>query len=396
MAKFEPRAQDYITSVHMWLAKQPEWSLLYPLSQVGKSVVLKDLPFLGATDGWNKFYQERAVLTLSKEERRGLVIHELMHQAGMHFSMYKDLHDKDKKLANMAMDYEINMRIHDTKDPQVALPKGGLLSSKFRGWTVRRIFRYLQANPPPPNENGQGGEGGPPMDDHDFSAAQGNTPSPPEQARDIAEALEQGRIIAQKIKQVQAGSGSAGMEGALGDLRPSQQNWKEELRDFFTTHCAGSDESTWRKPNRKYIQCGVLRPSGYSLAVDKVVIGFDTSGSCFGTAEMTAFVSEVESIMASTRPREVIVAYVDTEVVGTQVFHDGQFAVQSMAPRGGGGTNLEVLYPWLKQNGHADADALLWLSDGRTGFTHAPPIPVLWCLTENITPPYGRRLRIDV
>lgn len=399
--------QDHLTSIHIFLGRSPTWAQLYPLTQVGQSVVRDDIP-TACTDGWNKYYGTQFFMNLPREQKRGLVIHELSHQAGMHMTVYKDLSKQDRELANVAMDYYVNQNIVDAQDPEVAMPEGGLQDDKYRGWSIRKIFRDLQSSYGSRlsmgEDGGDGGDGdedgrGVPksLDDHDFDSpgGSGNMPDKVEREQQIAQALEQGKVLADKVAKLQ-GSGKGGASAVLGELTKPQRNWKQELRDFANQFCAGYDESTWRKPNRKYASLGIIRPSGYSTRVEKVVIGFDTSGSCFGGAEMQAFASEIKAIVEETAPTTAVVAYVDWDVLGAQEFRDGQFAVQSMQPKGGGGTDLEKLYPWLKANGHADAQAIIWLTDGYTTFTTPPPMPVLWCMTTNVVAPYGRTVRIDV
>jgi predicted metal-dependent peptidase len=47
--------------------------------------------------------------SLNDKERKGLIIHELMHIAFFHLNDYKHL--KDRELANIAKDIEINQKI---------------------------------------------------------------------------------------------------------------------------------------------------------------------------------------------------------------------------------------------------------------------------------------------
>ena len=82
-------------------------------------------------------------------------------------------------------------------------------------------------------------------------------------------------------------------------------------------------------------------PSMQGVSVGEIVIGFDTSGSCFGTDTMTHFVSEITSLIEMVCPEKVHVIYWDTHIAGHQTFEEGQFAVQQMKVRGGGGTDGE-------------------------------------------------------
>jgi len=84
---------------------------------------------------------------------------------------------------------------------------------------------------------------------HDWDGAQ-DMPDADKQAlaREIDEAVRQGALMAGK-------TGSGG-DRSLDDLMQPQVDWRTALRDFITTTCAGSDFSTWKRPNRRFIGGG--------------------------------------------------------------------------------------------------------------------------------------------
>ena len=48
----------------------------------------------------------------------------------------------------------------------------------------------------------------------------------------------------------------------LDELMQPQVDWREVLREFVQTTCTGSDYSTWKRPNRRYIGADIYMPSG--------------------------------------------------------------------------------------------------------------------------------------
>lgn len=397
MSKLTPH--DHLMAIHVWISRHLEYSVLSPLTQVGKSEVTDRVP-TAATDGWNKYYNPDFLMKMSREERRFLVLHELSHQSRMHMTLMKDLHAISPMLANVAMDFSINgdLVAMDNGRGEIKMPEDGCYDEKYKGWDVRRIFRDLMQQAKEQPQGGQGGQGQGGFDQHDFDGdgeGQGDKPDAQTMAAKVAEALQQGKMLSEKLNKL-AGSSAGGRNAMLDSLLEPQIDWRAELSEFVMTYCAGTDESTWRKPNRRYLAEDVYMPSLYSEKLEKLVIGFDTSGSVFGGAEMQAFASELGAIIERLKPSTVVVAYVDTAVAGVQEFTDGQFAVQDMQAAGGGGTELPVLYPWLRENRHDDAQALIWFSDGYTRFGSAPPMPVLWCMSTDVKAPYGRTLQIKV
>jgi predicted metal-dependent peptidase len=149
-----------------------------------------------------------------------------------------------------------------------------------------------------------------------------------ELARDIDEAVRQGALIASKL-------GSGGVRN-LEDLLQPQVDWREVLREFVQNTCAGSDYSTWKRPNRRYMGAGIYMPSGVSDKVGELVIAIDTSGS-IGGKELTAFLSEVTSICETVNPDKVRLLYWDTAVCREEVYetNDMEGLVKSTKPAGG-------------------------------------------------------------
>jgi CheY-like chemotaxis protein len=127
--------------------------------------------------------------------------------------------------------------------------------------------------------------------------------------------------------------------------------------------------------------------------MNELVIGFDTSGSCFGGHEMTRFVSEIRTILEDVKPAKTHVIYWDTKVAGHQVFEDGQFAVQSLKPKGGGGTDGSVLFDYLRDKRIAP-QAIVQFTDGYVGSWGNSDCPTLWAITTNIRAPYGTTIQI--
>ena len=175
----------------------------------------------------------------------------------------------------------------------------------------------------------------------------------------------------------------------FGDLLNARVDWRKVLRDFVTETCAGRDESSWRRPNRRFIADDVYMPSVIGTQMSELVIGFDTSGSCFGGADMTRFVSEIRTLLEDVKPAKCRVVYWDTAVVGEQVFENGQFAVHSLKPKGGGGTKGSVLFDYLREK-NIKPDAIVQFSDGEVGsdWGHTT-VPTLWALTTKLQAPFG-------
>ena len=391
--------QDRIKKAHISIMQHKKFCAYSGILACGK-VTVSDVVPTAATDGWNVAYNPAFVEEHAKTdpELRFLVLHEATHKAYRHMVTWRALHEQDARLANIAADYFVNTTLQDTDDGEgfIKMLKIGVPpTDKYRGWSVLQIFNDLKQQQDqdgdkddPENPDGEGGG----FDEHDWNGneANGDPAKEQQQADEIQRAIRQGEIMRKKL----AGKGAGQADGVFGDLMAPKIDWRKVLREFVTETCAGRDESSWRKPNRRYIGMDIYMPSMVGTTMRELVVLFDTSGSVFGGDEMTRFVSELSAIVECVKPTKTHVLYVDTAVAGHQVFEDGQFAVQDVKAKGGGGTDLPVAYDYLTKN-NIKPEAMVVLTDGYTPFGTVPAYPVLWAMTSDIQAPYGLTLRID-
>lgn len=398
---------DRIRKAHVAIMQHKEWCEYSSVLACGDVAVRADVP-TAYTDGWNVVYGDAFVQKLSDAELRFVVLHENTHKAYRHLTLYEDLAERNPALANYALDAFINLSLHDMDAGRgwIKMPATGVPPiPKFRGWSSRQIFEHLLSNAPP---QGQG------FDDHDWEAANAGDEEDPggegdqgadpasaagqiaaarreaQRAQEIQRALQQGADL--RRKRSPDGAGLA--DGAFGDLLTPKVPWRTLLREFLVDHVAGRDEASWRKPSRRHLSADLLMPGWQGVALEGLVIGFDTSGSCFGSAEMTRFVTEVTAMMDLLKPRRCHVIYWDTRVSGHQTFEDGQFAVQSLRPKGGGGTDGSVLFDYLRAK-RINPTAVVQLTDGYVGDWGRSEWPTLWAVTSDERAPYGTTIRIE-
>ena len=381
-------SSDRIKKAHVAIMQHKKLCVFSGLLACGKVTVTDDIP-TACTDGWNVQYNPGFVEELNDSQLRFLVLHEALHKAYRHLHVWKSLWAIDPQLANIAADHFNNLSLVDLDAGEgfMTMPKTGVQPDpQYRGMSVAMIFDKLKQDPPPKDE-GSGGSG---MDDHDWEGASDQTATEQEaQGKEIDRAMRQGEIMRSKMQ----GKGSKGQSGVFGDLLTPVVDWRKVLRDFITETCAGRDESTWRRPNRRFIGDDVYMPSMISTTIRELVVGFDTSGSCFGGADMARFVSEIKMILEDVKPSKCRVIYWDTSVCGEQVFEDGLFEVQNLRPQGGGGTDGSVLFDYLRDK-QISPDAIIQFSDGYVGSWGTSSWPTLWALTSNLSSPYGTTIHL--
>jgi len=397
-------ALDRIKKAHISIMRDPIFCSFSGVLAMGKSEVNESVP-TAVTNGVDKVYNPDFVAKLSDPELRLLVLHESTHVAYGHLHVWQSLWKQNRQLANIACDHFVNLSLMDSDKGRgfLAMPANGVQPNpEFRGWDVKRIFDFLLREQDEQPQGAGGGDGeesdnpddpdaGGGFDQHDWKAAEAQSAAEREaQAEEIQRAIRQGEIVKSKMQ----GRGAGGRDGVFGDLLTPKVDWRKVLREFVSEACRGRDESSWARPNRRFVGEGIYLPSLIGTTMDSLAVVIDTSGSVFGSEDMTRFVSELTAIVESVKPSKCHVLYVDDTVHGMQTFEDGQFAVTSLHLRGGGGTDLPVAFDYLASKG-VSPTAMVIFTDMYTGYGHQPKYPVLWAATTERTAPYGVTLRVN-
>jgi predicted metal-dependent peptidase len=400
-------AEQRIERAHSQLMRHKDFCLFSGVFMVGK-VVVDEITPTAKTNGRDVTYGRAFVDRLDDKQLAFLVVHEAMHKAYRHLMVWKNLAKENAHLANAAMDYVINLQIADSDKAQdiVAMPRDedgklmGLLDEKYRDMDTRQVYELLKKE----CKGGRDGEGrgdkkspsGGELDDHDWEGAEELTEEEAQElANEIDHALREGSILAGKMK------GNV-MRGINEMLHP-KVDWKEALREFVKTNVKGGDQSTWRRPNRRYLGIDIVMPSCITEKAERFSIGVDTSGSIDG-AILGRFLGESKSICDEVMPEIVDLLYWDTHVAKHEIYSGAE--VQNFAdstnPAGGGGTTPECVPVFMMKN-KIKPQALIMLTDGYFyGDSKADKwaelgVPVLWCVVGNksFTPMYGQSVLVE-
>lgn len=378
-------AEQRLTRAIVWLMNEPKYAAFSGLYLMGRTEVKDGIP-TACTNGRDEYYGRKFVDELAEEEIRGLKLHETWHKAARHMMVWKNLAEENPLLANMAMDYVINLFIKDS-DPQgknVRLPAGALIDEKYRGMDVGEVYKKLK-------QDAKDGKLPKIFDEHDWDSATEMTNEEKDAlAAEVDQALRQGAMIAGKL--------GANVPRELGEMLAPKVDWREVLRDFVGGFAAGADLPTYRKPNRRMMGGRMVMPSHISETVGKLVIAVDASGSIFGET-LTSFLSEVNSICETVKPESVDLLYWDCSVCQHETYDDGSYAglLTSTNPRGGGGTSPQCVVDYMRDKA-IRPECVVILTDGYVaGWGEGWPCPTLWCITERgITSEVGKSIHMEV
>lgn len=377
-------AEQKIQRAHVWLMNEPRYCLYSGIFMLGNTEVVDDFP-TAYTNGRDVKYGRAFIDGLSEQEIRGVVLHENLHKAFRHLTIWRNLYKEDGKTANMACDFVINLMIWDSdkSERDVKLPEGGLLSEEFRGMNAKQVYDILRKQ----GGDGSEGGGGDGFDAHDWDGAQEMTQKEQETlAREVDQALRQGAILAGKMK--------GKVDRSIGNLLAPKVDWRDALRDFVTAFCQDKDVSTWRKPNRRWVDQDVYLPTLIGESVGPLVVAIDTSGSIGGEI-LDSFLSEVVSICKSVTPERIDLLYWDTRVAGHEKYEPDSFdsIMQSTRPKGGGGTDVCSVFEYVKQKA-IKPEAIVVLTDGYTPWPESVGVPTLFAINTEIVAPVGKTVRI--
>lgn len=365
------------------------------------------------TNGLDVTYAEEFVDSLTDAEFRFLMLHEAYHCMYKHLITWEWMYDIDPSLANQACDHVINLKLLAAADDPgvgksfITMPDCGLADPQFTGMDSAEVFNALrkskqQQQPQPPQQPNQGqgqqgqgqpqpsqGQGQPKpgqgpgqpkqgFDDHDWEGAKALTDEEKaEIGRKMDEAVRQGALL--------AGKTGTGGNRDINELLEAKVRWQDALREYVHAICAGSDFSTWRRPNRRFVSAGIYLPSSISQTVGEIVIGIDTSGS-IGGPELSQFLGECAAIFMSVRPEAVRLLYWDTQVCRDERYTQDQLdqITKSTKPAGGGGTTPSCVPQYMNAN-NIKPDVVVMLTDGYVGSDWGAnwPSPVVWCVVGN-------------
>ena len=380
-------AEQRLQKAVMAIMAHDKYVGLSSVLMIGDRTVDDTVP-TACTNGRDEMYGRAFVDGLNDAELRFLILHECYHKMYQHLTTWKHLYDKHAQVANAACDYVINVQLVDGDNGEgfIKMPKVGLFDEQYRSMDTAQVFHKIYDSLP----EGDDGRGvGNSLDDHGWEEAeQLSEEEKGDLEREVEEAIRQGVLVAGKL-----GSGGARDLEAL--LKP-QIDWRDVLREFISTTCAGNDFSTWSRPNRKFISTGVYMPSGISQSVGELVVAVDTSAS-IGQRELTTFLSEIKSVCDNVRPDRIRLLYWDTEVCADETYDHAETdtLVQSTKPAGGGGTDVRCVSEYMTEH-KINPQAVIVFTDGYVFDWGTWTCPILWAIYdfERAKPDCGKVVHI--
>lgn len=334
-----------------------------------------------------------------REEVVFVLAHEVLHCSFKHMLR---MGYRDPSLSNVAMDYAINLILHEGsvgKMPEPDASKGEvkLLDAKYKNMSWETIYDLLEkerqaqgggkkikiggvildlSKPDP------GGTGGvvAPVNVDGSGLSEG-------QKADLERDLD-GKTSSAAAAAKSQGKLPAGLERFLTSAMKPIIDWRDRLRQFVSKQFPA--DYSWSRPNRRHLWQDLYLPHVTKEGVGEILCIMDTSGSVAydgPRSEGAQYWAEIRAIFEDVVPEKLHVMYCDSNVAGYDVFEPGDDL--KLRPKGGGGTDFRPPFRKVEKDS-LQIQCAIYLTDMMGTFPEKPaPYPVMWIATTDSVAPWG-------
>jgi len=312
-----------------------------------------------ATDGRNFYYNTKFVEKLSTKKLEFLFAHEIGHCVFDHFGRAGS---RNRQLCNISQDYAINQILADEKIGEVIDEVPICLDSQYRGMAWEEIYDKLYEKAEKISMEDLLDQLGEQLDDHinedgnqskdgkdqDGDGKKSKKPViSKEEMQKIKDEIKEAMI--QSAAAAGAGKTPAAIQKLIKDLTEAKMNWREVLR--MNIQSIIRNDYSFTRPSRKGWGTGAILPGLVNDDTIDVAIAVDMSGS-IGMDDAKTFFSEIKGIMDQYEDFSIKVWCFDTKVYNYAEFtQDNVEELLEYEPMGGGGTDFEVNWDYMKENG---------------------------------------------
>jgi predicted metal-dependent peptidase len=346
-----------------------------------------------ATDGRNFYYNTRFIKMLRTKEIEFLFGHEVLHCVYDHFGRRGS---RDPQLWNIANDYCVNGDLKKHRVGEFITSVPCLYDSKYEGKSSEEIYDILYENAEKislddlldrvldehMDDESEGGEG-----DQD-GQGKGRPKLSKEEREKIKDEIKEAMLSAAST--CDAGNLPAGVKRLIQQLTEPKMNWRDMLR--MQLESTIKSDYTWLRSSRKGWHVDAVMPGMRTTDAIDIAIGIDLSGS-ISDKQGKDFLAEVKGIMEAFESYRIHIVCFDTEVYNPQIYtSDNLEDIESYELVGGGGTDFECVFNYLKAN-DIEPKKLVMFTDGYPfgSWGDANYCDTLWIIHGNKAPdpPFG-------
>jgi predicted metal-dependent peptidase len=329
-----------------------------------------------ATNGRDFMYNKDFVTKLSVKKLEFLFAHEICHAIFDHFGRCGS---RDRQLANIAQDFAVNQILVDERIGEKITEVKICYDSKYRGMAWEEIYDELYEKAEKislPDLLKQLGDlldehinedGSTPGNEGEGKDGKGKPGISKEDLQKIRDEIKEAMI--QSASAAGAGKVPAGIQRLIKDMTEPKISWRQLIRQEIQSIIR--NDYSFQRPNRKSMHSGAILPGMREDTTIDVAIAIDMSGS-IGTEDASTFLGEVKGIMDQYEDFKIHLWCFDTEIYNyVQITQDNSMDLLDYEPQGGGGTDFEVNFQFMLDNG-IDAKKFIMFTDGYPCGTWGP------------------------
>jgi predicted metal-dependent peptidase len=308
-----------------------------------------------ATDGRNFYFNYGFVNKLTPKEAEFGFAHEVLHNVFDHMGRRDS---RDPILSNIAADYATNQILKDERIGTVPSFLKIYQDDKYRGMSYEQIYDDLYEKADKidigslgelldEHLDGEGDDGNEGEDGDQEGKGKGRPRLTAEEKKQIRDEIKEAMVAA--AQSAGAGRVPAGVQRMIKDFTEPKMDWRQLLR--MNIQSILKSNFSFSRPNRKSQQSGAILPGMTNDETIDVSIAIDMSGS-ISDAMAKDFLSEVKGIMDEYVDFKLDLWCFDTQVYGYKQFTgDTADEIMSYECKGGGGTDFDVNYDFMKNEG---------------------------------------------
>jgi predicted metal-dependent peptidase len=348
-----------------------------------------------ATDGRHFYYNSRFIQMLKPKEIEFLFGHEVLHCVYDHFGRRGN---RDPQMFNIANDFCVNADLvkHRVGEKITTVPC--LHDPKYDGMSSEEIYDKLMENVQKISmedlldklidEHMDGDDDGAGEGDGD-QEGKGKPKLSAADRQAIKDEIKEAMLAAAQTTDG-AGNIPAGVMRMIKELTEPQMNWRELLR--MNLESTIKSDYTWMRPSRRGWHMEAVMPGRKNDEMIDIAIAIDTSGS-IGEKMLKDFLGEVQGIMDSFPAYKIHIVSFDTDTYNpAQYDSDNLDSIMDYEPAGGGGTDFDAIYRYLKDE-DIQPRRLVVFTDGYPfgSWGDENYCDATWILhgTTTIVPPWG-------
>jgi predicted metal-dependent peptidase len=303
-----------------------------------------------ATDGRNFYYNNDFVNKLKPKEAEFGFAHEVLHNVFDHMGRRGE---RDPVLSNIAADYATNQILVDERIGLVPNWIKIYQDNQYRGKSYEEIYDdvYEKADKIDLSTLGElldehlDGEGDSEGDDGEDGKGKGRPRLTAEEKKKIRDEIKEAMVAASQA--AGAGRVPAGVARMIQNFTEPKMDWRQMLR--MNIQSIVKSNFSFSRPNRKSQHCGAILPGLMNEETIDVSVAIDMSGS-ISDVMAKDFLTEVKGIMEEYTDFKLDLWTFDTQVYGYKQFtSDNADEIDDYACMGGGGTDFDVNYTFMKE-----------------------------------------------